>query len=303
MEASSQREIERVLDMAKEFKLKAIIAGGAEAHTVADRLKADGVPVLLSVNYPRRAPQAADADPEPLRVLRDRVEAPKEAGKLAQAGVKFAFTSGGVNPWSDFLANVQRSVDNGLAPDAALRAMTIGAADILGTSDRLGTIEVGKIANLTISRGDLLDRTARVTQLFIDGKPMTPRAPTAANNAPTATGSWNTTVQLSGGEHQVTFALTQAGRTLTGTYQGALGQGDIANGSIEADGAFHFTASLQVGGLAEEATFSGSMLGNAITGAVTIIGEPTAPGKFVGTRPQGGGRGGRGGNPPPRRQE
>src|ERR1035437_5887530 len=82
MRADSKREIERALDLAKEFNLKVVIAGGAEAYTLTDRLKAENVPVLLSVDYPRRAAQAADADPEPMRMLRDRVEASKAGRRL-----------------------------------------------------------------------------------------------------------------------------------------------------------------------------------------------------------------------------
>ena len=84
MEAGVEREIERALDLAKEFDLRAIIAGGEEADQVAARLKAENVPVLLSLNFPRRPQASPDADPEPLRVLRARVEAPKLAGEAAR---------------------------------------------------------------------------------------------------------------------------------------------------------------------------------------------------------------------------
>ena len=108
---SREREIERALDLAKEFDLRPIIAGGEEADQVAARLKAENVPVLLSLNFPRRPQASPDADPEPLRTLRARVEAPKLAAKLQQAGVKFAFEDGGLSTWSDFLGNVARAVE------------------------------------------------------------------------------------------------------------------------------------------------------------------------------------------------
>lgn len=182
MAANSQREIERALDLGKEFGLKVMIAGGSEAYLVASRLKAEGVPVLLSLNFPRRtvAP-AADADPEPLRVLRERVEAPKSAARLAAAGVKFAFQSGGLTTWNDFDANLQRAVEGGLPPDQAIRAMTVTPAELFGVSDRLGTLEVGKIANLTITRGSLTDKAARINQLFVDGRPIALHPDTTSN--------------------------------------------------------------------------------------------------------------------------
>ncbi|MDQ2665067.1 MAG: amidohydrolase family protein [Gemmatimonadota bacterium] len=184
MVANSQREIERALDLAKEFGLKVIIAGGSEAYLMTTRLKAENVPVLLSINFPRRtvAP-AADAEPEELRVLRERVEAPKTAGRLAAAGVKFAFESGGLTTWSDFDTNVQRAVEGGLAPDQAIKALTWTPAELFGVSDRLGSLEVGKIANLTVTKGDLTDKAARINSLYVDGRPIALHPPTPAGGA------------------------------------------------------------------------------------------------------------------------
>jgi len=298
MRADSKREIERALDLAKEFNLKVIIAGGEEAPTLADRLKSENVPVLLSLDYPKKAPQAPDADPEPLRVLRERVEAPKAAAALQKAGVKFAFESGNISTWSEFTANVQRTVESGLSADDALKALTWQPADIFGAGDRLGSIEAGKIANLTITRGDVFDRAGRVSQLFIDGRPVAVRAQTAGGAAAaTATGNWNVVATLDGGDHPISISLQQDGVRLTGTYQGSLGAGEVTNGTIGADGNFRFTASLIVGNLTEECTFSGALQGNGISGTISVVGEPTTPGKFVGTRP-GGGRGAR----PPQRE-
>ncbi|CAN5888188.1 amidohydrolase family protein [soil metagenome] len=173
MIANSQREIERALDLGKEFGLKVIIAGGSESYLVANRLKAENVPVLLSINFPRRtAAPLADAEPETLRTLRERVEAPKTAGRLAAAGVKFAFQSGGLTTWTDFDTNIQRAVDGGLAPDQAIKAVTWAPAELFGVSDRLGSLEVGKIANLTVTKGDLTDKTAKINSLYVDGRPV-----------------------------------------------------------------------------------------------------------------------------------
>ncbi|HEV8169695.1 MAG TPA: amidohydrolase family protein, partial [Pyrinomonadaceae bacterium] len=172
MLANSEREISRALDLAEEFKLRLIIAGGREADRVADRLAKQKVPVLLSLNLPKRTTAAIpEADPEPLRVLRERVEAQQTAGKLAKAGVRFAFESGSLNNMSELLANANRTIENGLSATDALRAFTIWPAEILGVQNQLGSIEAGKIANLTVVRGDLFDRNGRVTHVFIDGRP------------------------------------------------------------------------------------------------------------------------------------
>jgi hypothetical protein len=97
--ANNEREISRALDLAKEFNLRAIIAGGQEAWKVAPRLKAQDVPVLLSLNFPKRTTATSpEADPETIEVLRFRAETPKGPARLAQAGVRFAFQSGNATP-------------------------------------------------------------------------------------------------------------------------------------------------------------------------------------------------------------
>jgi imidazolonepropionase-like amidohydrolase len=290
MLANQQREIERALDLAKEFNFKPIIAGGSEAYKVADRLKAENVPVLVSLNFPRRTqPASDDADPEPIRVLRERVEAPKNPGRLAQAGVRFAFESGGAS-WSDFLTDVSRAVDNGLTKDQAIRALTLSPAEILGAGDRLGSIETGKIANLVVVRGDLVDRAARVTQAFVDGRAVEVRAPAVANNAGAgANGTWALTVTLDGTDRTMTLLLNQQADQLRGTIQGQMGSSQISNASIGGTGEFRFTASLLLEGNTEEATFSGTATGGSMRGTVQVVGHPS--GTFVGTRPQGGGGG------------
>jgi len=300
MEASSQREIERALDLAKEFNIRPIIAGGEEADKVAVRLKAENVPVLISLNFPRRPQASPDADPEPIRVLRARVDAPKLAGKLAQAGVKFAFEDGGLTNWADFLANAGRTSEGGLSAEQTIRALTLSPAEILGVSDRLGTIETGKIANLTITRGDLF--TGHVTQVFVDGTPIEARAPANANAVGSvAGGTWTITVTSDEGEKSVTLALQQVGDQLRGTIQGALGSSQISNGSIGANGELQFTASVTMAAGTEEARFSGTVAGNVIRGTVAVVGHPQ--GTFIGTRPDAAQGTGRRGRPPKSRVE
>jgi imidazolonepropionase-like amidohydrolase len=288
MYADRERDIQRALDLADEFKLKVIIAGGAESWKLAGRLKKDNVPVLLSLNFPKRTTAAIpEADPEPLRVLRERVAAPATAGKLANAKVRFAFQSGGLSTISDFVANAAMTVANGLSKDEALRAFTIRAAEIFGVADRLGSIETGKIANLTVMRGDLFDRNSRVTHVFIDGRPVdlrpvTPGGEPSGQMTNIATGAWSLTVNLGQGDLAVSLTLQQEGERLSGSMQGALGAVEIANASVGPAGEISFTAPVTLAGQTTEATFTGTMVGNEMKGAVNITGR--APGSFTGRR-------------------
>jgi len=288
MLANSEREISRALDLAAEFKLKLIVAGGREADKVADRLVKQNVPVLLSLNLPRRTTAAMpEADPEPLRVLRERVEAQQTAGKLAKAGVKFAFQSGSMTNISDLLLNANRTIENGLQPVDAVRAFTIWPAEILGVKDQLGSIEAGKIANLTVTRGDLFGRDSRIAHVFIDGRPVDLRPAPAGGPGQTTrnnlAGTWSVVVNLGQGDRTITLTLQQEGERITGAISGPLGAGEISNGSASPGGEVRFTVPMNVEGLTKEATFTGTLANNQIRGNVAIVGS--APGAFTATRP------------------
>ncbi len=283
--ADTEREIRRVLDLAEEFKLKAIVAGGSESWKVTDRLQKADVPVLLTLNFPRRTTAALpQADPEPLRLLRLRAEAPKTAAKLAMAKVRFAFQSGGPTGIGDFLANAGKTIENGLLKDDAIRALTIRPAEIFGVADRLGSLEAGKIANLTVVRGDLFDRNSRIEHVFIDGRPIDLRPAPAATSQPrdSAAGTWTLNVNLGSGEIGATLILRQEDNQLRGSIQGALGSSEISNAAVTESGEIRFRVPVTFEGQTTEASFTGTIAGNEMKGAVTITGR--SPGSFTGGR-------------------
>ena len=290
--ANSEREIIRALDLAKEFNFKLIIAGGMESGKAVDRIKKQDVPVLLSLNFPKRTASASpEADPEPMEILRLRAEAPKNAGILAAAGVKFAFQSGGMTSMADFLSNAGKTVENGLAKDAAIRAMTMSPAEIFGVADRLGSLETGKIANLVIMRGDIFGKDRAITHVFVDGvmfeqKP--PEKPAAVKPGPggvavaplNLTGTWRGSIDAPGNQIDFTLTLAQQGTTLTGTAQSAFGTSEIKNSELTADG-FRFEIIVSFNGQNQVVSFSGKISGNQMTGQT---GSPQGSFPFTGTK-------------------
>jgi imidazolonepropionase-like amidohydrolase len=171
-EAQAEREIRRALKMAAELKLDAIITGARDAHTVVAELKAQNARVVVSVNFPTKPSSLSPDADEPLATLRARADAPKTPAALEQGGVLFAFASAGLKEPGDLVKNVGRAVKAGLAADAAVRALTLNAARIAGVGDRLGSIEVAKIANLIVTDGDLFGEKTAVRHVFIDGRPI-----------------------------------------------------------------------------------------------------------------------------------
>jgi imidazolonepropionase-like amidohydrolase len=286
--ANREIEIIRTLDLAKEFNLKTIIAGGQEAWKVTDRLKAQNVPVLLSLNFPKRTTSAAaDADPESIETLRLRAETPKGAAKLAQAGVKFAFQSDGVRSIGDFFTNAGKAVEGGLNKDAAIRAMTLGTAELLGVDNRLGSIEAGKIANLAVVKGDVFGKDRYVTHVFVDGKlfeqkepPKTPAPGTQPAGLPNVGGNYSINIDIPGQPLPATIALTQQGSLITGTIQTQAGTSPIKDGKVTNDG-FTFSATVPFGGSSVEITVKGTVEGNKISGTID---SPQGAVSFTGTK-------------------
>ena len=165
--ASRESEIRGVIKFADELKLKPIILGGEDATGVATLLKEKNVPVIITgiLDLPLREDDFYDSLYE-------------SAAKLREAGVRFCISSG------DGGANVRNlpyyagmAAAFGLSRAEALKSVTLYPAQILNVADRLGSIEVGKIANLVITDGDLLETRTHVRHLFIDGRqvPLTSR--------------------------------------------------------------------------------------------------------------------------------
>lgn len=172
-DANQTREIARVLRLAKELHVSAIVTGARQADEMAAELKAADTPVIYSLNYPARPRTLPPDADESLDTLRGRVNAPKAPGVLAKAGVRFAFESGGLRQPADFVKNAAKAVRDGLPADAALRALTLDAATIAGADRRLGSLDRGKIANVIITQGGLFDDRMQIRHVFIDGHKVT----------------------------------------------------------------------------------------------------------------------------------
>jgi imidazolonepropionase-like amidohydrolase len=159
MQAQTARDIRNAVEFARKESLKFVIQGGREANKVADLLKKDNIRVILDsiVALPTRQDDPYDA----------RFTLPKE---LSAAGVKFALTSPGAADVRNLPYEAGFAQAYGLSHEEALRAVTLYPAEILGVADRIGTIEPGKIADLVVTDGDLLEIKTQVKNLFIAGR-------------------------------------------------------------------------------------------------------------------------------------
>ena len=175
MPATSKVEMERVIKLASELKMPFILYGVHEGYRAASVLKQANASVLISAKWPTRPPTADPEAEEPLRTLELRESAASTPATLNKEGVKFAFYSDGQTP-AEFLKGVRLAVTRGLSHDDAVKAMTLSAAEIHGVSNRLGSIEKGKIANLVVTKGDLLTEKPAIQYVFVDGMHYVPTA-------------------------------------------------------------------------------------------------------------------------------
>ena len=187
MPAGSKVEMERVSRLASELKMPFVLYGAQEGYRAIGLLKAINAQVLVSSKWPSK-PANADPDAEEsLKTLEVRENAPTTPSALSNAGVTFAFYSDGQTP-AEFLKGVRTSVERGLTHDDAIKALTLSAAKIYGVSNRLGSIEKGKIANLVITKGDLLIEKPAIQYVFVDGIHYVP-SPDSLPTPTTPTGS------------------------------------------------------------------------------------------------------------------
>ena len=160
--ADREAEIRGAIRFAEEMKLKPIILGGNDAWKVASLLKEKNVPVILTgvFSLPSREDDAYD-------VLYE------QPAKLQQAGVRFAISTGDAGAEVRNLAQYAgMAAAFGLSKADAVRSVTLYPAQIMNVADRLGSIEAGKMANLVVTDGDLLEIRTRIRYLFIDGRPV-----------------------------------------------------------------------------------------------------------------------------------
>ena len=153
-------QIAAALAFAARWKLKPVIVGGQDSWLLLDELKARDAAVIVESIH--RFPKRSDSDFDECYKLPARLEA---------AGVRWCLATG---EWSSNERNLPyaagRAVAYGLPRDAAIRAITLCAARVLGVDGRLGSLEPGKDATLLVTDGDPLEIPTRVLAAYVQGK-------------------------------------------------------------------------------------------------------------------------------------
>ncbi len=165
IEADTKQEIVEALKFAELEKLKIVLCGVTDGWKVAEQIKAAGVAVIVG---PVMRKPVEEYDP---------FDAPyANAGRLHEAGVKLCFRSDSASNSRNVPFEAAQAVAYGLPADIALRGVTLTSAEVLGQQDRVGSITVGKLANLILTDGSPLQLTTQIKAVFIQGQPFQPES-------------------------------------------------------------------------------------------------------------------------------
>jgi imidazolonepropionase-like amidohydrolase len=265
------REIDRSLAIRDEFGLQAVFYGGHGAYGRIAKLQAAKTAVLVSLKWPE---EEKDRDPEadtPFRTLHHRRFAVTTPAALAEAGIPFAFYSDGITSTSDIFDGVRAATAAGLSDEAALKALSADAATIFGVADRMGTIEVGKIANLVLASDWPWAEDAEIAAVFVDGRKYQEHKDDEPKEAPAqdVTGTWSVTMETPRGAREMTaeIEMKEDGK-VTGEIVGQQGTRTLDEGRMSGD-LLRFKTTREMGGRSFTGSWSLTVEGEKLSGSMS----------------------------------
>ncbi|HMG92935.1 MAG TPA: amidohydrolase family protein [Chryseolinea sp.] len=181
--ADKALDLQRVLTLQKDLAFSLIAVNLKEGWDAIPKIKSSGAKVFLSLELPEEKKEEKKDEKAPAEspftdsLERKALEKRRadfvalhagQASSFQKAGVAFGFTTLSAKT-KDISSNLRRIIRAGLTEDQALAALTTSPASLLGLSDRLGSIDPGKVANLVISRKPYFDEKSKMQYVFVDG--------------------------------------------------------------------------------------------------------------------------------------
>ncbi|MFT5515686.1 MAG: hypothetical protein ACI80V_001812 [Rhodothermales bacterium] len=189
-------EAHRAIKLREDLGFRLVLTGLSQGYDLAEKLAKSGVPLAVTTNFPDKPGWMAslkrdslqtlidDYDPDTrtatwrdteaeIRSLEARQALAREdyvtnAAQMSAAGATFAFTSIDTRP-DKIISNIREMLAAGLDTTVALAALTTNAADLIGASRAMGSIETGKLGNLVLVSGPLFDEGSEIKHVLIEG--------------------------------------------------------------------------------------------------------------------------------------
>ncbi len=272
-------DVSHVLTLKKDLGFQAAVADVKDGWPMINAIKASGTKPFLSLDLPEEVKKDdkkkesvnARADQEKEALEKRKAEAIQayaaQASAFQKAGITFGFSTMSAKA-KDIPANLRRMIAAGLTEDAALAALTTSPAQLLGVSDRMGTVDNGKMANLVITDKSYFNEKAKVRYVFVDGKMYKMEVKEAKKGDPNAKvdleGSWSTVTDVpQAGRSEGKLTFRKEGSGYTGKISGGRMPAPVDLTEVTLDGnALTFKYSM---------TFGSNSI--AIVGEVTVEGD------------------------------
>ncbi|MGY3054267.1 imidazolonepropionase-like amidohydrolase [Pedobacter sp. UYEF25] len=171
-EVDGWQNVLRANKIAKEFGKTYMIKSSGDEYQRIDEIKAIGVSLIVPLDFPKAydVEDPADARKVSLKQMKEWEMAPANPAALEKGKINFAITSFGLDNTRDFWANLRTAIDNGLSEKQAFKSITEIPAKLLGISDKVGTLEKGKIANFLICSDSLFKKDNIIFENWVQGK-------------------------------------------------------------------------------------------------------------------------------------
>lgn len=287
---SNDLEIRRAISLQKENGFRLILLGVHDVEKVTNEIKAVNAQVLLHLNLPEDKVTKAKMEElsEEMQARTKRVQEAyqntlKQAAFLEAAGIPFGFTTISAKS-GDTFKNLRLMAENGLTENTALAALTINPANILGIQKFAGTLEKGKLANMVILSGPLLNEDTQVKHVVADGfmfdyeikpKKNGNGEKSGSNGTVEIDGFWEYTSDTPAGSSSGTLEIKKEGNSYIGSisYDNPAGGGktssEMKNISLSGS-SLTFSFDVAAGGMALVVNVSGEVEGDRITGNLSL---------------------------------
>lgn len=289
-------DVNHVLTLKKDLGFSAVLADVKDAWPIINTIKASGAKTFLSIDLPEEVKKdekkdkkdeglsvAAKAESEGLE--KRKAEAVQQyaaqAAAFQKAGVVFGFSTMSAKT-KDIPSNLRRMIAAGLTEDAALAALTTNPAQLLGLSDRLGTIDNGKMANLVISDKSYFNEKAKVRYVFVDGVMFKMDVKETKKGDPNAKvdieGTWSTVTETQQGRADGKLTFKKDGSNYSGKISGGRLPSPIDLTDVSLDGnVLTFKYSMTFGSNTIAVSGEVTVDGDSFKGTVSFGQNRTAP--------------------------
>ena len=299
-EADRFLETQRIIGLQSELAFSLMIGDLKEGWDAIPKIKSSGTKVFLSLDLPEekkdekkddKKESKEKKDPKPTEdnattltpAEKEALEKRKaesqalytaQASTFQKAGVVFGFSSLSAKT-ADIRANLRRMVAAGLTEDQALAALTTNPAQLLGLSDRLGTVDNGKIANLVLTDKPYFNEKSKVRFVFVDGTlyKYDPReaAKKEAAKAVEIAGNWIVTTETPQGKTESTVTFKQEGKNYSGSVSGGSLPQAVTLEGIELNGnALKYSYTVEMGGQTLKVDVSATVEGSSFKGTAAV---------------------------------